>query len=128
MEDSFQVSELKADEVQKAIAYWEEVLQKSEKYERLMQDSDFTDILKDIQQTIDLHDTEIKFCLEKMSEYTPKLEQDAFHSIRVHQILKEQAAHAMRRPQEIVELAKKARVTIPQLQDQLNKLKEFIHG
>lgn len=128
MQDQIDSLKLVHKQVEAEIAFLVEVLQKSEKYERLMQDSDFKDVLKDIQQTIDAHDGEIKSCLAQMSEYTPKLEQDAFHAIRVHQILKEQAQHAMKRPEEILALAKNARTRLPELQEQLSKLKEQING
>lgn len=128
MQDQLQGLEVLVAQTESQIAYLAEVLQKSEKYERLMQDSDFKEVLKDIQQTIDAHDGEIKSCLAQMSEYTVKLEQDAFHAIRIHQVLKEQAQRAMNRPSEILELAKNARTKLPELREQLSKLKEQING
>jgi hypothetical protein len=113
-------------EFEKAIAYWTEVLQKSEKYERLMAESDFLAVLKDLEQTIQAHQAEIDTCLEGMSQYSPKLLQDASHTIFVHQILKEQAQMAMDRPKKIIELSKKARTELPALQEQLGRAKEAI--
>jgi hypothetical protein len=129
MEDAIEVASNKVEQIENAIKYWTEVLQKAEKYERLMQDTDFKEVLQDIQGTVDAHDGEIKSCLDNMSQYNPKLEADAWHSIRVHQILKEQAQRAMKRPSEVVELAKKARTELPELTKQLSQLKETIsHG
>jgi hypothetical protein len=129
MEDAIEQASTRTGMIENEIKYWTEVLQKSEKYERLMQDSDFKDVLKDIEQTVAAHENEIKMCLDGMSEYTPKLEVDVWHSIRVHQILKEQAQWAMKRPQETIELAKQAREKIPALKKQLMELKETIsHG
>lgn len=126
MNDPIEVAQGQVEQIENAIKYWTEVLQKAEKYERLMQETDFKEVLQDIQGTVDAHDGEIKSCLDNMSQYTPKLEADAWHSIRVHQILKEQAQRAMKRPQEVVELAKKARTELPELTKQLSQLKETI--
>jgi hypothetical protein len=115
-------------ELEKAISYWTEVLKKSEKYERLMADSDFPAVLKDLEQTVQAHQAEIDSCLEGMSQYSPKLLEDASHTIFVHQILKEQAEMAMKRPQQVLDLAKKARTELPELREQLSRAKETING
>lgn len=128
METIVEEMDVKVKELERALAYWEEVLKKSEKYERLMQDSDFQEVLKDLDQTVSAHQTQIDQCLEGMSEYSPKLLEDAQHTLFIHQLLKEQAKLAIDRPGKILELAKEARKQIPEIQSKMRGIKEDIGG
>jgi hypothetical protein len=128
MISDFDQLQSRVTETEREIVYWQEVLQKSEKYERLMQDTDFQELLKDIGQTIDAHKEQIEQCLNGMSEYGPRALADAQHTMFIHQILKEQAELAMTRPKKILELSKEARKKIPMLEDQLKTIKESLHG
>jgi hypothetical protein len=128
METEYGQIEIKVQSLEREIAYWKEVLQKSEKYERLMQEPDFLEVLKDLDQGIEAHDNEIEKCLDGMAEYSPKLLAEAQHTIFVHQILREQSKKARNRPKEILELAKEARKRIPELEDNLKKVKEELRN
>jgi len=128
MENSYDQAIVKVESQERELAYWKEVLQKSEKYERLMADQDFLDVLEDMVQTVRAHESEIKKCLEGMSEYTPKMLEEAQHTIFVHQVLMEQASLAVERPRKILELAKEARKKIPDFENKISKLKEEVHG
>lgn len=113
-----------AESMERELGYWKEVLQKSEKYERLMADDDFKDVLKDIQHTVDAHHEEIKKCLEGMAEYGPRQLADAQHTLFIHQVLEDQAVMAVKRPKEILELAKEARKKIPLLEENIKRKQE----
>lgn len=128
METTFDQTVVKIESLERELVYWKEVLQKAEKYERLMADPDFLAVLEDLDQTVLAHEEEIKKCLDGMSEYSPKMLEDANQTLFVHQILKEQAASAIKRPKDIVELAKESRKKIPLIQDQIAKAKEEVHG
>lgn len=123
MENSFEVIELQVKELERELAYWREVLQKSEKYERLMADPDFLEVLEDMNETVRAHEKEIKTCLDGMSEYSPKMLGDAQHTLFIHQILLEQSKLAIERPRKILELAKESRKKVPDLEQQISRLK-----
>src|SRR6478736_946632 len=91
--------------LQREIAYQLEVLQKAEKYERLMESEDFKAVLKDIEMTVTAHQREIQNALSGLSEYTSKEREEAYVVILSHQILKEQAEQAIKRPLEVLSLA-----------------------
>lgn len=128
MELEIEQEALKRDQLRKEIAYWNEVLQKAEKYERLLSDEDFKSVLKDLEAVVNAHQSQIEIGLESFSELDPVKLKDAQHIVFIHQMKKEYVQKAMQRPKEVVDLAKMARKNIPELEDQLRHLQGDHHA
>lgn len=110
--------------LQRELKYQLEVLQKSEKYERLNENDDWKEVLEDIRAGIKAHETEIAQALVSLSELQPSEREKMFDFILIHQVRKEQIEQALNRPVQILELAKKARTLIPELKEKIRTLQE----
>jgi hypothetical protein len=120
--------QLALNQMESDLAYWKEVLQKSEKYERLMEDEDFKDFLKDFKEGFAIHGEQIKEALEELSQAGPKRQDDLFRIILVHQSKKESVEALTERPKKIVELSREAQKKIPELEEKIAQAKKEIHG
>lgn len=116
--------EKRHQQLQNELRYHTEVLQKSEKYERLIENEDWQDVIKEIKFVVDIHDREIKQALESLAELSPHDRVNANDVMLIHQIRKEQIEEALKEPERILDLAKKARERIPEVKEAIRQLQE----
>ena len=128
MEDAIEVAQNRVHQIENGIKYWTEVLQKSEKYERLMQEQDFKDFLLDFKEGFAIHAEQIKEALEELSQASPRRQDELFRIILVHQSKKESVEALTGRPEVLVRLSKEAQKKIPELKEKIKKAKEEVHN
>lgn len=124
METDYDQLERKHQSLSNELVYWTEVLQKSEKYERLKDDGDWQDVFKEIRHVLKVHDDEIAKALETLSGLNPRDREDANSVILIHQIRKEQIQEALNEPERIADLARRARERIPDIKEEIRKIQE----
>lgn len=124
MELDVEKAEIAIQQMESDLAFQEEVLQKSEKYERLMQEQDFKDFLADFKEGFAIHAAQIKEALEELSQASPRRQEDLFRIILIHQSKKESVEALTSRPEILVKLSKEAQKKIPELKEKIQKAKE----
>lgn len=101
------------------INFLTDIVNASARYERLLANKDFQDILTDLKNLIDLHENEIKGYLKAYS-----LTSSFFKKMRLaevlgqHQLRKDQIEEAVNYPKLIVDKAVEAREELAKLKDQ----------
>lgn len=121
MESQVEQVGVKIKQLESDIAYCKEVLQKAEKYERLMEEPDFKDFLKDFGEGFSVHEMQIETALDSLTDASPRQQEDLFRIILVHQSKKETVQALLNRPSDIVKLAATSRKNLPVLEDQLRQ-------
>jgi hypothetical protein len=120
--------QLALNQMESDLAYQEEVLQKSEKYERLMADGDFKDFLKDFKEGFKIHGEQIQEAMGELTQASPRRQEDLFRIILIHQSKKESVEALTERPAQLVRLSKEAQKLIPELKEKIAKAREELHG
>lgn len=110
--------------LQNELRYWTEVLQKSEKYERLKENEDWQDVFKEIRHVLKVHNDEIAKALDTLTGLGPKDREQANDVVLIHQIRKEQVEEALKEPERILEMAKRARERIPEVKEAIRTAQE----
>lgn len=108
------------------LRFWSEVLQKSEKYERLKDNEDWLDVLKEVQHVADVHETEINNARARLTDVRPKDREEVFDIILVHQMRLEQIKEALGTPNRVLGMAKQARDRIPEIKSRLVELQREV--
>ena len=121
MESQVEQVGVKIKQLESDIAYCKEVLQKAEKYERLMEEPDFKDFLKDFGEGFSVHEMQIETALDSLTDASPRQQEELFRIILVHQSKKETVQALLNRPSDIVKLAATSRKNLPVLEDQLRQ-------
>jgi hypothetical protein len=126
-----------------AITVANQAISKAEKYERLSQNPDWKDHLRDLESIIHMHDREIKGAEEMLvdapsvayvkpdSKGIPILVSsitDWANHIRLHTIQKQQIERWLKEPEHIMEMARIARENLPILEEGLKKYEEVPVG
>lgn len=130
---------IKIEKLKENIQICDEILHKSEKYERLIENSDFKAFLDDLKIVISLHEREIKFgqslmieapnqSYVKMSDTGKEMivssKSDWMDFIIRHAVQKDTLENWLKEPRDIIEKAQKARAAIPVLKKQLSELEK----
>jgi len=126
----------KVKQIRNGIRICEEAIAKAEKYERLKDNKDFIDYLKDLKILADLHDREIKMgesmlidapnsgyvktAFEKQEYVSSR--QDWIDFIIRHQIQKAECTKWVKEPDQIIAFASLCREKLPLLQQQLSEI------
>ena len=103
--------------------FLEQIITASARYERLLVNKDFQDIMADLKNVVDMHEKEIKVYLQSYS-----LSSSFFKKMRLaevmgqHQMKKEQIEEAINYPKMIVAKAAEAREVLAKIKEQ--ELKE----
>lgn len=121
MESQVEQVGVKIKQLESDIAYCKEVLQKAEKYERLMEEPDFKDFLKDFGEGFSVHEMQIETALDSLTDASPRQQEELFRIILVHQSKKETVQALLNRPSDILKLAATSRKNLPVLEDQLRQ-------
>ncbi len=123
--------ELQADRLEKKtvalqneLRYWTEVLQKSEKYERLKDNEDFQEVFKELRFVAEAHGKEIQTALGTLTQLKTSERLEAYDVILTHQTRLEQIEEALKEPERIIEMAKKARERIPEVKEEMRSAQE----
>jgi len=116
-----------AAQLESDISFAKEVLLKAEKYERLMEDKDFKDFLKDFEEGFGIHAKEVDSSLGMLTGSSPRQQEDLFRIILIHQAKKESVKQLVDRPLEIVKLAVEKRKQLPVLEEKLREAQEAIN-
>ena len=132
--------EIKAQELKNLIQICEEAIEKSEKYERLSDNKDWKGYMEDLQILINLHDREIKFGINLMTEapnssyakssnsgeqQIVSSKQDWSDFIIRHQVVRDELDKWIKEPDRIIEMSRQAREKLPILKEKLTAL---MHG
>jgi hypothetical protein len=128
VESSYSEMRRLSEGLESKLAYAKEILQKSEKYERLMEDADFKAFLKDFEEGFSVHAKEIEGALSSLTMASPREQEDLFRMILIHQAKKEMLKQLVERPSEIIRLAQSKRREIPDLETQIAHLKENLNA
>jgi len=114
---------IKIKQIESDIAYAKEVLQKSEKYERLIRDPDFKDFLKDFEEGFQIHGDQVNQSLAMLTDSSPRQQEDLFRIILIHQSKREAVKALTERPMQIVKLADEKRKQLPILEKELETIR-----
>lgn len=101
--------------------YLEEVIKASSKFERLLSNSDFLELLKDMEDVIKAHQEQINGFMHSMIGTSIFKQMRILSVIQVHQIRMEQLKEAIARPKQIVLMAQSAREEIKNMKHSIKK-------
>lgn len=107
------------DLVSENIQIAQEMLQKSEKYERLKGNPDWEGVKEDIKIVCDIHRREIKYATEMLPRLSFFKRMKTVDFITEHQIRLEQLEEALQEERRILEAGRLARETLPLLRERL---------
>lgn len=110
------------EELQRRKKYLREIVDASARYERLLSQKDFQDVLMDMKRLSDIHGQQIDgWMKEKLNSDSPFKRMRLESVILKHQIRKEQIDEAMSYPQHIVQEANQAREELTRIKEEENK-------
>lgn len=102
--------------------FLKQVIDASARYERLLSDKDFQNVLEDLQKVVDIHNREIAILVKNLCDESNFFKRMRVESIlRIHQVRKDQLLEALVYPEKLVHEARLAREELKQIRTEENQ-------
>lgn len=119
---------LRGATLEQRIKTYHGIIQSAEKYERMKEDPDVQEFLKDVKDIADFHDQQIKLAQDSLWEKNKQEREELFDQMFTHQIMKDMAIAIADRPKKAVAEAKEARENLDKAEKELSQIKEATHA